>query len=156
MKALKAGLALGIAFLLPLLANMTVRIWWEPPESKDYYDYYSPQPKTNQETAAAEKARREQDRRFEVAQAEFNTVSFYVTFPIGILTILSAYLLRRRATLAAGVFFGGISIVAFASYASWETLPGWLRYVSLWFTLLLLGALAILIERGSEDVRSGG
>lgn len=150
MKAIMVGLALGIAFLFPLLANMTVRIWAEPPEYKDYYNYYSAEPKTAEERAVAEKDHRQRQDRYDKEFKAFNVVAFYITFPMGILAMIGAYVLRRRPTLAAGLLFGGIGTIAFGSYSCWESLPGWQRYVSLLFTLAVLATLALLVDRSTH------
>jgi hypothetical protein len=77
MKALRVSIVIAVAFLLPLLANMTVRFWAEPPEYMDYSRYYPPEPKTAAERAAAEKERRTEVASYEEALAEFNLQLFY-------------------------------------------------------------------------------
>jgi hypothetical protein len=152
MKAIKVALAIGIAVLFPLLANMTVQIFRTPPESDAYYDYYNLTPKTEQERQTAEKDMRARNAKFEAAGKEFNIFSFWFTFPLGILGIVGAYLLRRVGTVAAGLLFGSLATISFASYSCWETLPGLIRYVTLLLTLALLTLLAVKIDRvnGSE------
>ena len=147
MNAVKGGLALAIGLLFPLLANMTVQIFRQPPEPMDYYEYYPPQPKTAAERKTAEADARAKREKFEKASAAFNEFAFYVTFPMGIAAILLAFWLRKMSALAAGLLFGGLVTIAFGSYACWETLPGWQRYVSLLFTLTLLVILALQIDR---------
>lgn len=145
------ALAVGIAILVPLLANMTVQIFRTPPESDKYYDYYNPTPKTEQERQSAEKDMRARNAKFEAAEKDFNTFSFWFTFPIGILGIVGAYLLRGSGTVAAGLLFGSLGTISFASYSCWETLPGVVRYVTLLFTLALLTFLAIRLDRLRAD-----
>jgi hypothetical protein len=150
MNAVKAGLAIGIGLLFPLLANMTVQIFRQPPEPMDYYEYYPPQPKSAAERKTAEAEHRAKQERYEKASNEFNEFTFYVTFPMGIAALVGAYALRRKSALAAGLFFGGLATVAFGSYSCWETLPGWQRYVSLLFTLGLVSAMAVLIDQKAK------
>jgi hypothetical protein len=153
MKVVQIGIALGIAILLPLLAQMTVRFWAEPPDYRSYYEYYPPQPKSDKERAAAEQSARARQEALEKAEAAFNLQVFYTSFPLGVLEVLGGFCLRRRITLAAGLFFGGLSTIAFGSFACWDTLPGWARYASLLFVLLLLAAFALQLDRqqaGSE------
>lgn len=147
MRALQVALAIGIAILVPLLANMTVQIFRTPPASDTYYNYYNKEPKTDQERQVAEKDMRTRNAKFEASQKEFNTFSFWFTFPIGIVGIIGAFLLARTSTVAAGLLFGSLGTISFASYSCWETLPGVVRYVTLLFTLALLTFLAIRLDR---------
>jgi len=153
MKVINVALAIGIAILLPILSQMTVRIWAEPPEYGDYYQYYPSDNKTVEEQKKAEGEARKKREIYERKQAEFNLQMFYVTFPLGILEIVAGFLLRRRITLAAGIIFGGLGTVAFCSFASWETLPGWTRYLSLIFALVLLIGLALALDRQGQSER---
>lgn len=138
MKALQIGIAIGIALLLPVLAQMTVRFWWEPPKFRDLPGYYEPSPVTAEERAAAAKDARERDEKYESLMAEFCLRSFYVTYPIGILALVIAPSLRRRAAVAAGTFFGGLILIAYTSFDTWERLPSGLRYAALLFALVVL------------------
>ena len=150
MKAVQVALAISLAILLPLLAEMTVRIWATPPKSDEYYSYYPEQPKTPEERAKADADMRFRSDKLEKAQAVYNLQEFYVGFPLGMLEILAGFLLRRRATLAAGLVFGGISTFGCGSFFSWETLPGWARYASLLFALLFVGTLAYALDQNRE------
>jgi hypothetical protein len=152
MKAVRVALAIGIAILLPMLAQMTVRIFAEPPSYAA--DRYPPTPKTAEERVRANADQRRKDDLLERQEAEFNLKNFYVSFPLGVIELILGALLRKRPTLAAGVIFGGLSTVACGSYSSWETLPGWARYVSLLFALVLICVLAILSDRPSEAPRA--
>lgn len=145
MKALQAGIVIGVAFLLPLLANMSVRFIAEPPEYAS--SYVEVQPKTRQERDKLNAEYRQRDEQYRRGQSEFNLFQFYVTFPLGILELIVAYFLRQHATVGAGLFFGGLATVAFTSYCGWETLPGLLRYTTLVFTLLLLLGMALGLDR---------
>ncbi len=150
MKAVRVALAMGIAILLPLLAQMTVQIYSVPPKY-DEYVRYTEQPKNAE---AREKANAEVRRKrelYERQSAAFNLQVFTLSFPLGILEIIAGFLLRKRSTFAAGLIFGGLSTVACGSYSSWETLPGWARYASLLFALSLIGFLAIVIDRKPES-----
>ena len=80
MNAVKVGLAIGIGLLFPLLTNMTVQIFRQPPEYMDYYEYYPPEPKTAAERKTAEADARAKRERYEKASNEFNEFAFYVTF----------------------------------------------------------------------------
>jgi hypothetical protein len=147
MKAIRVALAIGIAILIPLLANMTVQIFRTPPDSDAYYSYYNKEPKTDLERQSAEKEMRARNAKFEASEKEFNTFSFWFTYPIGIVGIIGGYLLGRSRTVGAGLLFGGLGTISFASYSCWETLPGVVRYVTLLFTLVLLTLLAIRVDR---------
>lgn len=151
MKAIQVALAIGIAVLLPLLAEMSVRFYAEPPKYDRYYDSYSQEPKTDEERKKANADMRRRQDELEKATAAFNLQVFYLAFPLGVIEVLVGVLLRRRPTLAAGIVFGGLSTIACGSYSSWETLPGWSRYASLLFALLLLAVLALAIDRRSRD-----
>ena len=152
MKAIQVALAIGIAILLPLLAQMTVRIYAEPPEYNRYYDAYNPEPKTAEERKKANADAKAKQAELEKATAAFNLQVFYLAFPLGAIEVIAAMFLRRRPTLAAGIVFGGLSTIACGAYSSWETLPGWSRYVSLLFALLLVGGLALAIDRPPREV----
>lgn len=156
MKPIRVALAISIAFLFPLLANMTVQIFKSPPEPMSYYNYYDAQPKTPAERTTAEADQRERVKRFEQAEREFNTFAFYITFPMGILALVGAFFLRKRMTVAAGLMFGSFATIAFASYSAWDTLPGVLRYVTLLFTLALTVFLGIALDRRADLVQSSG
>jgi hypothetical protein len=150
MKALRVAIAIGIALLVPLLAHMTVQIWHEPPERDLDAVYLEATGNTPEERAQASQQRREAQERYEEELKLFNQASFKITFPMGIIGVVAAYLLRRRATLAAGFFFGSLCTITFSSYASWDHLPGTVRYVTLLFTLALLSVLALLADRESR------
>jgi MFS family permease len=154
MKAIQVALALGIAVLLPLLADMTVRIWASPPESTNYYNYYDEQPKTAEQRQRAETDMRKRNGDYEKAQAAFNLQVFYVAFPLGVLEVLTGFLLRRKGTLAAGILFGGLGTISCGSFSSWDTLPGIWRYTSLVFVLLLLGTLAYALDKNKDRIAS--
>ena len=151
MRTIQVALAIGIAILLPLLAEMSVRFFAEPPKYENFYDYYNEQPKTSAERKAANADMKVREDQYTKANADFNLKVFYLAFPLGILEVIGGVLLRRKPTLAAGVVFGGLSTIACGSFSSWETLPGWCRYVSLLFALLLLGGLALVIDRQRES-----
>ena len=110
MKAVRVALAIGIAILLPLLAQMTVRIYAEPPVYTE--DRYVATPKTPEERSKANEEQRKREDVYKQKEASFNLQNFYVSFPLGILEIILGVLLRKRPTLGAGVMFGGLSTVA--------------------------------------------
>ena len=152
MKALQVGIVIGIAFLLPLLAQMTVRFWGEPPKHNEYIEYqrYEATPKSAAERDQRNAEFKRKQEELEAAEKAFNLKSFYITFPLGILEIILAFAVRRKATVATGLFFGGLGTSAFTSFDCWDTLPGWLRYATLLLLLLILGVMAYLIDRSRQ------
>lgn len=151
MKAIQVALAIGIAVLLPLLAQMTVRFYAEPPDYFSSYDPYVKEPKTQEEINKANVEAKRKSDIFDKATADYNLKVFYLAFPLGVFEVIAGVLLRRKQTIAAGIVFGGLSTIASGSFSSWETLPGWSRYVSLLFALLMLGALALAIDRKARE-----
>ena len=155
MRTVQVALAIGIAVLLPLLAEMSVRFYAEPPKYDSYADYTERQSMTPEEQKKAhDEAKRKADE-YDKAEADFNLKLFYFAFPLGVIEVIAGTLLWRKPTLAAGIVFGGISTIACGSFSSWETLPGWCRYASLLFTLLLLGGLALVADRKRSDLAAG-
>ena len=145
-------MAIGLAILLPVLAEMTVRLIAQPPELAN--PYYLPEPRTDEQRAKANREMDLQQANYEQSRANFELLSFAICFPIGILELLLAYLLRK-GTIAAGVAFGGLGTVAFTSFSNWDELPGLLRYLAMLFTLFLVLCLAWRIERESAALKQG-
>lgn len=141
------GLAIAIAILLPLLANMTVRIFAEPPDYSSVYETYPPKPKTEEERKSENAIAKAKQDKYEQEMAVFNLKAFYVAFPLGLLEIFVGVMVRRKTTVASGLLFGGLFTTAFGTFSSWETLPGIWRYASLLFVLVFLGLLGLAVDR---------
>ena len=150
MRVIQVALAIGIAVLLPMMAEMSVRFYAEPPTYDAYQDYYQQQGMSPEERANADKEAQRKSDEYEKAYAAYNLKQFYFTFPLGIIEVVIGSLLLRRPTLAAGVVFGGLSTIAYGSFSSWESLPNWCRFSSLLFALLVIGVLAYIADRKSS------
>lgn len=150
MRAFKVGIAIGIALLLPLLANMTVRFFGKPPDISGTYESYPQNPKNEAERKRFNELLRRKAEEFRISQNEFNVLQFYVSFPIGVLELLVAYFARRKSVLAAGLLFGGLLTIACTSYSGWDDLPGVLRYSTLLFTLALLFGMGLILDRDRD------
>jgi hypothetical protein len=139
------AVAIGIAFLLPLLVNQGVNLIQPYPHIESYIvGWVDAGPRTPEYAKIREEERRAREHRDEEesdavdkATLPFSRLLILVATPLGVLAMLvGSYL--RIASIRAGLIFGG-TLTVFDGYSDyWHHLDNWVRFLSLLIGLCLV------------------
>jgi hypothetical protein len=77
------------------------------------------------------------EKNYEEAEKAFYRVMFWVTYPVGLLVILSGLAISVQP-IGAGFMFGGICALSSGCYSAWDVMGRWEHFWSLVIALVLI------------------
>ena len=144
MLAKKFALGFGIAIILPMLVNYGVSVFSPSPRWRDYHgsEYYQgSQGISLEQKAKLNEERKKQTDKYRNAQKVYQRNLFFVSVPVGIISIILGSVILIQA-VGTGLMFGGIFTLIYGYCWYWSELQDWMRFLS------LLAAFAVLIFIG--------
>jgi len=148
--ARKWAIAIAIALIIPFLVYSGVAVFSVPPVQPKYESYGVGT--TDKERQAVTTNNDQLRKDYDLKMRDFNRVLFYAALPVGVLCLISSFLVRISA-IASGLVYGGLGTLWYGIAAHWNDSQNTERFVTLLslLSLLIFLSCARYFRKNMED-----